>query len=475
LADGLTATLGAGTTRFGGSWNDQDIILATSACCGDSAIMRMSAAGGASTPVTKRQPDEIHQSPQFLPDQRRFIYVVTRQSHDAHWPVPGSRSALWLGSLDGTPRTEIMEVGSWNAVYAPPGYILHAKGHALIAQPVNPETLRPEGAAVVIAHDIDRAEVAPMAPMAVSPTGVLAYVKRPTVRLTWVDRTGRLFGHVGSSNLGAPSGHALASDGSRVAMERVDRDTGSSDIWLLDASRGTESRWTTTAGRESDPVWSPDGRRIVYTHIDEHTGKVELLVRDVEREESTRLFARDDSRPFASDWSKDGRFIVFTEWGSPERFGIWMMPVAAPDRLVQIARTGLPMQGAGTTQGRFSPDGRYIAYTADGGTGRSEVYVQALPPATGRWLVSSNGGAQPMWRGDGKELFFIANGDVMAAAVKTSPVFSSETAVPLFHIRGGFTVAPDGQRFLVSAVEGDVSPIAIVVNWAAALQKRREQ
>ena len=107
LADGLTATIGEGNTVFGGSWNDQDIILATSV---NTAIVRMSAAGGGSTPLTKPQ-GANHKSAQFLPDQRRFIYVVTRES----------RSALWLGSLDGTPHSEIMEVGSPNAVYAPPG------------------------------------------------------------------------------------------------------------------------------------------------------------------------------------------------------------------------------------------------------------------------------------------------------------------------------------------------------------------
>ena len=100
--------------------------------------------------------------------------------------------------------------------------------------------------------------------------------------------------------------------------------------------------------------------------------------------------------------------------------------------------------------------------------GRNEVYVQALPPETSRWLVSSNGGAQPMWRGDGKEPFFIADSEVMAAAVKTSPRFSSEAAVPLFRVnvdgadasvRNQFAVTPDGQRFLVSAIEEDVAPI----------------
>jgi eukaryotic-like serine/threonine-protein kinase len=183
---------------------------------------------------------------------------------------------------------------------------------------------------------------------------------------------------------------------------------------------------------------------------------------------------------FPNDWSKDGRFILYTSLDPKTQMDLWLLPMPGPARPIPyVVAAGLQRHG------RFSPDSRWVAYTSDE-SGRQEIYVQALASTGGKWQVSMGGGDQASWRGDGKELFYLnAELDLMAVDVKSSETFESGTPRPLFRIHspdvvglrgvhGLYVPAPDGKRFLVnSRVEGaPAPPIVVVLNWTVLLKKK---
>jgi dipeptidyl aminopeptidase/acylaminoacyl peptidase len=191
-----------------------------------------------------------------------------------------------------------------------------------------------------------------------------------------------------------------------------------------------------------------------------------------------RLLLQSNAGKFATSWSRDGQFILFENWAPQAKAGIWLMEVSASNRVRPVFQTNSFNQ----FQGQFSPDGHFIAYASDE-SGRAEVYVQRFPPSTDKWQISSGGGLQPLWRNDGKEIFFITEeGKLTAAEIRSGSGF--ETGIPkeLFQtgFRTGFgsvygyVVSKDGQRFLLTnpAQVENSSPLTIVLNWTAASSQR---
>jgi serine/threonine protein kinase len=457
-----------------GTWSRDDVIVFK--LNNESGLYRIPASGGSPTPVTS--PDSslgetAHDWPQFLPDGRHFLYLArsTQPEHD---------SVAYVASLDSKDRTPLFRSDS-QVVYAPPGLLVYMLGNTLLARPFDASTLRVTGDPTPIAEQVERNphSGSRRGAFSVSQNGVLAF--RPTVdtELAWFDRSGRRLEKI------APRGHysnpALSPDQKRVAVARLDPETGTQDIWLIELARSVVSRFTVSASYSDMPVWSEDGSRVLFRA--QRGGKWDFRQKASTGTgpEETLLTGLDlIAAPLA--WSQGGRFLVYARRNDPGFRGadLWLLPWLGDRKPFPYMQTRFD-----EPQGQPSPDGRWMAYVSDE-SGSNEVYVRPFPSGEGKWQISVHGGSEPSWRGDGKELYYLgANQDLMAVALETSPVLKAGEPTRLFespmssgfinlgYTRNQYAAAADGQRFLINQGAGPVptSPVTVVVNWTAALNK----
>jgi len=451
--------------RFrGGSWNRDGVILLGGSPARSEPIYRVSFT--ATTPVAMTKVDvsagEQDSWPIFMPDGRRFVFTRSR---------PGAPTATYMGTIDGGEPKRIAD-GSRNLFATLPNgggaYLLGIDAAGLVAQPFDVATLTTTADPFVV--------VAESAAASVSSNGVLVSstsATRPIMVPTWFDRNGTQLDRVGTP--GAIQGIAIAPDGRTVAVDEV-RDGGPS-LSLRDASGGSRRPDSRTADA---PVWSPDGSRFVVG--DRREGAVNLYERPANGGGQERRLFASDRNTFPNDWSRDGKWVIYThakkETGDLD-LDLWVVRADGQSEATPAPYITSP---ARETQAEFSPDGRFVAYTAIT-NGNPEVYVQPFPNASdGKWLVSNSGGAEPHWSRDGKELFYIAGQTVIAVPVTLQPAFSSGSPMRLFDapVQPWYTndtdrsqVASDGKRFLLLVPAGETAapPIDIVVNWPTLLKK----
>ena len=312
----------------------------------------------------------------------------------------------------------------------------------------------------------------------VSGTGVLVYRSgtSESSQLVWFDRAGKPLGTVGplGANYSVPW---LSPDEMRVTFSAAAPQGGSGDIWLIELARGTLTRFTFDPAPDVSPLWSPDGGRILFTS--ERDGTPNLYQKAASGAGAEELLVKSDYRKIPNDWSADGKFILYQELNPQTVFDLWVFPLAGEQRAFPFLQTQFDER-----QGRFSPDGRWIAY-ASNESGTWQVYVQSFPASGGKWQVSTAGGAQPQWRKDGREIFYLsADRKLMGAEVKaTGSTFEVGEPRMLFELRiqsvglpgprNFFAAAGDGQRFLVNSLSGDQTarPTTVVLNWAADLKR----
>ena len=271
----------------------------------------------------------------------------------------------------------------------------------------------------------------------------------------------------------------LSPDASRIAVSRHDPETLAFDVWLLDLSRRTTSRVTFGPTNVYAPIWSPDGSQLVFTS--NNRGAPDLYRRAITGAGTDDLILHSDSRKTATDWSRDGQFLVYTNHDPKTKADIWILPLTGDHRPVAYLTSEFN-EGSG----RLSPDGQWIAYVSDE-TGRDEVYVQRFPRGGGKIQISPQGGARPQWRRRGHELFYVsADAKLMAVDVKLGATFEAGVPHPLFQVhlrdwtnridyvssRDNYAVNADGQRILVNAAT-DQKPmsITVILHWAAGLKK----
>ena len=278
------------------------------------------------------------------------------------------------------------------------------------------------------------------------------------------------------------SGMSLSPSDRRVAISRIADGADDSDMWILDAQQGSASRFTFDLGEDSAPIWSPDESQIVFRGS--RNGRQTLLRKRVRGTEGEELLS-DNLRGAATptDWSQDGRYILYTQsQGIGGQSDIWAFPLSGDGHPIPITQT----TGSESTA-VFSPSGRWIAYVSnDGGGAQTQIYVQPFPPTGSKFQVSQSGGQQPAWSRDGRELFFINTGidsRLMAVPVRAETDFEYGTPVPLFSIYAGtllgnaaigtnqrvYAVSKDGQRFLfnITPRQGTTEPLTVVLNWFA--------
>ena len=463
---GAPQTLCDAPDARGGTWNREGVILFNPAGS-NQPLYRVSAAGGDPTPVTmldKSQYETSHRWPYFLPDGRHFLYFIRGRSE---------HTGIYLASLDSKETTQLV-AASVNAVYAPPGWLLFMRNETLMAQSFDANELRLTGEPISIAERVSFNGGLGRGSFSVSENGVLAYrgggsqVNQPL----WFDRAGKQLGSLGEAGLYFTLW--LSPDEKRAAADRMDPQTGTQDIWLFDLLRGIPSRFTTDSSNDWFPLWSPDGNSIVFSS--NRDGVTNLFLKNASGVGGEEVLLKSDENKTADDWSVDGKFIVYESRNTQTKTDLWILPMVGDRKPFPFLQTVFNEQ-----QAQFSPDGKWIAYTSDE-SGAPEVYVQTFPASGGKWRISTSGGAEPQWRRDGKELFYLA-ADKKLMAVDTKLGTSFEASVPkalfetrvlvLTTFRNHYVVTADGQRFLINSglEESNYAPISVVVNWTEDLKR----
>ena len=447
----------------GGTWSRNGVILFVPHQ--NAGVHRVSVSGGPTTAVTA--PDGSRQEssqlwPSFLPDGRNFLYLVTGQRPD--------ETGIYLASVDGRERRRLLSAQS-NAVYAPPGFLLFARDGALLAQPFDAAKGQLRGEPLPL---VDQIPVVFFGKgfFSVSENGVLVHassVSGGSQQPAWFDRSGKPLGLAASA--GAYFQTELSRDEERLAVARPDRQTRTNDIWLLDLAQRNESRFTFDPAEDFFPVWSPDGNRIVWISILEGAFSLYHKAAGAGQQE---LLLSSGRQKHPTNWSGNGRFILYQENDPKTKWDVWVLPLEGERKPFPWAQTQF-----NDTNGRFSPDSRWIAWTSDE-SGSNEVYVQAFQNPGGRWKISANGGDHPRWRGDGKELFYVAaDRKLMAVELKRGAGFEAAAPEPLFDLRSlravgsNYAVVDEGRKFLVVTTIEDpnATPFTVVLNWTADLNR----
>lgn len=448
-----------------GAWNRDGVILFSN----PGGIYRVPDSGGMATLVVAADGGRNESGlvlPQYLPDGRHFLVELIPNSG-------GSR--IVVGSLDSKSLVDLAPTGS-NALYAAPGYLFYLDQSTLMARPFDARALRFTGPASPVAQNVGVYGGPNYGYFSVSAAGgMLVYQAVPsesTNEMVWFNRAGQKLGVVGQP--GIHSTPALSPDGTRLAVGVGEEQKR--DIWVYDLKRGTASRLTFNPADDVNPAWSAHGDQILFSST--RSGLWSIYEKAADGLGSTQpVFQSQQSAAALDDLSTDGRYAMYDTAAGLPTTQLFALPLFGDRKPVAVVQGNF---GAGSAQ--FSPNGRYVAYNSNE-TGREEVYVQTFPQQAGRWEISTAGGIQPMWRRDGKELFFLTPDEkLMAVDVNTaSAAFQAgiprelfqPKLVPTYYWRNIYVPALDGQRFLMITPVGQDTPepITVVVNWPTLLKK----
>jgi eukaryotic-like serine/threonine-protein kinase len=454
----------------GGTWNKDGVIIFSPSGQLGSGLYRVPVAGGPAKAITApdaNRGENSHRWPVFLPDGSHFLYLAAN--------VAGKEDpdALFVGKLDSTER-KLLTKATGNPQYAAPGYLLFCREKTLYAQRFDAGKLELSGEAVPLLKDITYLPRIVHNAYAVSDTGVLVAQRGSDIslsKLVWRDRQGSEIGEIGKP--GVYANVAIAPNGGAVGFDRTDEENQNTDVWTYDLHRGSTKRLTFDAALDADPVWSPDGKRILFASS--RGGLFQVYVKSADGGEDEKRLPLNGSDNYPSSWSHDGKYILYER--TTESTGVWV--AEEPELKTRPLLKG----SAATKNGQFSPDGKWVAY-ASNESGKWEVYVTSFPELRGKWQVSNNGGTQPRWRGDGKELFYLSSdGRMTAVPVVAGEQFDSGAPLPLFpanareRVAGSelvtYDVARDGQRFLINTQmdREETQPMMVILNWSAELEK----
>jgi eukaryotic-like serine/threonine-protein kinase len=470
-AGGAVQVVSQTATDFrGATWGPDDTILFAS---GTEPIHRVTAAGGPVTAATAMEaPSEgSHRFPSFLPDGRHFLYTVLGAS---------DRTGVYAGSLDDK-TTKRLITANTSALYALPGYLLFVSGDTLLGQAFDAERLEVSGQALLVAEHVGRSSAFDGA-ISVSRTSTLAFAGTLSEQgqLTWFDRAGTAAGS--ADREGDHPDFRVSPDEKLLAASLLDPKTGTTDIWLIDLARGSQTRMTRGGQISAAPIWSPDGTKLVFRT--NRSGSIELYQMSVGgsgegKPVLTHGMARaalvQSTNIVDTDWSPDGHSIVLSSPGVASGFDLWLLSLADGKGPIKFLDSPSDEMHA-----NFSPDGHFIAYTSNE-SGRYDVFVQSYPQPDRRWQVSTNGGYEPRWRADQREIYYLSD-DRKLMAVAIGPASSFGVPTPLLQTRvprgvtanrTHYIASRDGRRFLVNTQTNDArpAPITVILNWAAALKK----
>ena len=462
----------------GGTWNLKGTILFVPDV--GKGLYQVAASGGTPVPVVPLDPSRfrLYSSPQFLPDGKHFIYLgVALDPRD---------SGIYFATLDGKQNRLVLRSDN-RAIFAS-GFLLYGRGTTLVGQPFDPESGQLKGEPRQVAERVSNVVPGSLV-FGVSGNGILAYQATATTtgkQLAWFDRSGNKVGVTGE--VGPYYDIRLSPDGRKLAFNVGE---AKSELYVSELGRGLPMRLTFDPNTDSGvPVWSPDGNKILFCRLQGGKAKAGIYEKPSNGAGVEELLLASDSlEVWPNDWSRDGRFILYSRGDLLGRTQeeLWVLPLIG-DRKPRVFLRNPPA----VYDGQFSPDGRWVAYTSKE-SGRAEVYVAPFDSAQvmgsgdmstpltprGKWQISTSGGQYPRWRGDGKELLFLAaDNRVMAGEVDgkggsfqvgaVTPLFAAfaqDSAMP-------FDVSADGKRFLIVSVPEQSSAITLLINWPELLKNK---
>jgi Tol biopolymer transport system component len=450
----------------GGSWNEDGTIIFQRAW--SEGLMRIPAGGGKPEVLTTLKHDRFdvaHRWPRFLPDGRRFLFYVVSTTNT----LTSEHSGVYMGSLD-SDETRLVLQSESRALYAD-GHLLYRSGSTLMAQPFAPAAGELTGDPTPVSTDIPGGAISwGGAHFGVSESGVLIHMRGAGATssiMQWRDRTGKIL-----ETLGEPAGYwepVLSHDDSRIAVSIGE---AAGDIWIHDLARNVRTRFTFDPADDRNPHWSPDDSRIAFDSVREGGG--EIYVRTTTGQGDVEKVFTSDGRVIVTDWSSDGRLILFSRLTlGDDGWDIWMFDMET--------REASPLLTGPFTQfgASLSPDGRWLAFQSNE-TGSDEVYVQAFPEPQGRWMISSGGGLQPQWAASGREIFYYSASGISSVAIDAGEGFSFGSPEMLFSVNmksgvaNAYAVSSDGQRILTNELPpSDRSKIGarLIQNWTVALER----
>lgn len=451
----------------GGTWGPGGTILFAPEAL--SPIMRVNASGGTPVPVTKFEAGQppSHRWPFFLPDGKHFLYLFVAARDPA-------TDTVYYASVDGRENRKLVASQS-NAVYAD-GYLLFMRGGQLMGQPFDPAKGTLSGEIQTLASGVMEDASTWHMDASASSNGLLVFSNGGTgdQQLVWVDRNGKQIGTVVKKVANLTSAK-LSPQADRIALE-IDNGAGAHDVWVFDVARGVQTRLTFGPVENDAPIWSTDGKWIIYTALESNV-HTKLYRKPSDGSGAEELLISDEQVAYASDVSRDGKYLFYARGPSANYWEIWALPLEGERKPWLVVPHSTANSFA--AEGHLSPDGHWLAYTS-GESGHPEVYVVAFRGGQGKWQVSTNGGYQPQWSRDGKELYYFnqATRSVFSVPVKeiggglqfgaAQQLASNSTSNQL----GFYDVTPDGKKILLNLVSQQVSQsVTVLTNFAAGLKK----
>ncbi len=445
-----------------GAWGPDGTVLFARAV--NSPIFRIAPNGESAAPVTSLLPGQVSQMwVQFLPDGKHFMYLArtTLTSSD-----PGAR--IYAQALDG--GSPILLLPSESRAVAVPDYLLFAQDQSLFAQRMDWKTLRKIDAPKMLARNVAASPAyLGTSEFTASQNGVLIYGAGEGSsfdQLNWYGRDGTIIGTL--EPVVDYQQFTLSPDGKYLALNSF-RQHATGSLWLVDVATNTTTPLTTDPHAQSDPVWSPDSRYVAFNLLPNGGSDPPFLVQKIEigTQQPQQIYG-DNEKHWVEEWSPDGRFLLTHD---TKTFSI--IPLAGEIKPKPIYSTSFLKD-----EFHLSPDGQLIAY-GENRTGRWEVFVAPFPSFNNIKQVSTAGGAQPRWRGDGRELFFLdLEGNMMSASVERDSLTRIGTPRKLFGTRlrpdptvNQYAVTADGRKFLLLEPQKDyLETYSVVLNWPEALK-----
>jgi len=467
VSGGPTITLCNAPLARGGAWNRDGAIVFAPDSAG--ALQQVSASGGVASAVTKLDEGRgelTDRWPYFLPDGQHFLYlrrgIISSES----------QTGIYVGSLASKESRLLLRAAS-NVAYAQ-GYLLFLREGTLMAQAFDAKHLETSGDAFVIAEQVQSEPSMARGVFAASENGVLAYqtgTVRSGSRLAWFDRNGKGLDLLGDMALYEYP--RLSADGKRVTVTIVDPQNGNQDVWIYEVGRGLRTRFTVDPADERSPAWSHDGSRIVFAS--NRKGHFDLFQKASSGIGSDELLLESGLDKYPLSVSPDERFLMYSVTDPKTKLDLWVLPLGGDRKSFPFLQTEF-----NETDSQFSPDGRWIAYSSDE-SGRTEIYVAPFPGPGGKQQISTSGGRRPEWRGDGREIIYLATDNKLMSAevISREPSLIVGAVRPLFDVHasledvGVYDVTTDGQRFLINTIaeQKASAPITLVINWTADLKR----
>ena len=460
ISGGPPRNICAAPTVWGGTWSNKGtIVIATWP-----VLRSVSETGGKQVPITALDESEkevSHTYPYFLPDGRHFLYTANTSN----------TARVYVGSLDSKERKQLL-TGISMATYAEPGYLLFQRDGSLFAQPFNLQKLEFTGEAFLIADNLLLNSRQDWVAFSASQTGVLLYRAGGALenaQFIWFDRNGNQIGAAGDPDMYVPD-FDLSPDGNQIVMRFRN------DIYLFDWERNIREHFTNSPVTEIFPVWSPDGTRVAFSSYP--NGNADLFEKQVGDAGGGRVLIDTPINEHMDSWSKDGRYAIYRRDTADGAADFFVLPLSGKGKPFSIVPSTSPVAEFWAD---FSYDGNWIAYGSLE-SGKSEIYVVSFPDGVQKRQISNNGGVRPLWRRDGKEIYYLAlDGKLMAVDITIGTEVQPGTPRPLFDTKmtvfadwsRQYDVTPDGKRFLILKPVGEEAPkpIIVVLNWTSLLKQ----